>query len=373
VKVITHTVSLEKAKIATRAGADIIGHGIGDVYADAGWTDLMKQRGTGYMSTLAVYEPRHLRDPRSMFLQTLVDPDSYARIRHSSTPGEPARMKRWDALLKNVKAAKDAGVALGLGTDAGMAGAYHGWSTLRELELMVTAGFSPAEALAVGTSGSARLMGIADRGTIEEGKFADLVLCGGRPDERIQDIYRIERVWLGGTEQSREPVMNTGVTPLKKVEVAEVLDDFESEDGRSRISTLWLNRTDFSHDHSQMIYQRIGRETGGHALRVSSVMSDKEKPVAAMVLPLSKGGVLPANMAGYRFLEFEARGEGDYRFELERPGMDARMSPFSATPKWSKVKIGLADDAAMALVFIIERAAGEKAWLEIDNLRLVRR
>lgn len=373
VKVLTHTVSLEKAKVAARAGADIIGHGIGDAQVDAEWLALMKAHGTGYVSTMAVYEPRHLRDPRSPFLQTLFDPSAYSRIRHTKTPVEAARMKRWDALLHNVKAAKDAGVALGVGTDAGMAGAYHGWSTLRELELMVQAGLTPMEVITAATSGSARLMGLADRGVIAPGNLADLVLTSGKPHETIADIFRIERVWLGGIEQSREPVRDEGLTPLQPVQLPEMLDDFESTDGRSRISTLWINRTDYSHDHSQMVYQRIAREKGGHALRVTIVMGEKDKPMAAMVLPLAKGGVQPADLSQYAFLDFEVRGEGDYRFELERPGLDARMSPFSATPRWSKMRIGLGDALATSMVFITERAAGEKAWLEIDNLRLVRR
>jgi hypothetical protein len=102
-------------------------------------------------------------------------------------------------------------------------------------------------------------------------------------------------------------------------------------------------------------------------------MGEKDKPMAAMVLPLARGAVQPADLSAYEFLEFDARGEGEYRFELERPGMGARMSPFTAGPKWGKVRIGLGDNAATSMVFIIERAAGEKAWLEMDNLRLVRR
>lgn len=373
VKVLTHTVTLDKAKIAARAGVDVIAHGIGDAKVDDEWLKLMKESGTGYVSTLAVYEPRHLRDPRSAFLSTLLDPSAYGRIRHTTAAPEAARMRRWENLLYNVKAAKDAGVAIGSGTDAGMTGAYHGWAAIRELELMVAAGLTPMEAITTATSASARLMGITDRGEITAGKLADLVLAGGNPHERIADLYKVERVWLGGVEQSREPVRGEGATELAKVQVQELLDDFESADGRSRISTLWVNRTDYSHDHSEMIYQRVASEKGGRAFRITTVMGEKDRPMAAMVLPLSKGAVQPADLSKYQFLEFDARGEGAYRFDLERPGMGARMSPFTAGPKWGKVRIGIGDDTATAMVFIIERAAGEKAWLEIDNLRLVRR
>jgi len=373
VKVITHTVSLDKAKIAARAGADIIGHGIGDARADAEWLALMKEKGTGYVPTLAVYEPRNLRDPRTPFLQTLLDPSVFGRIRHVTAAPHPAAMKRWENLTANLKAAFDAGVAVGMGTDAGMSGAYHGWAALRELELAVASGLTPIQAITAATAGSAKLLGAIDRGQIAQGKLADMVLIAGNPHESITDIYKIERVWLGGVEQSRDPVRGFDVGAFTPVELPAMLDDFESADGRSRISTLWINRTDFGHDHSEVVYQRIAREQGGHALRVTAVMGDKEKPMASMVLPLSQGAVLPANLAPYKFLDFDVRGEGGYRFELERPGFGARISPFTAAPKWSKVRIGLGDEAATAMAFIIERAPGEKAWLEIDNLRLVSR
>lgn len=371
IKVITHTVSLDKAKIAARAGADIIGHGIGDAKADAEWLNLMKEKGTGYVSTMAVYEPRNLRDPRTPFLQTLLDPSVFGRIQHVTAPPRPAAMKRWENLTGNLKAASDAGVSIGMGTDAGMSGAYHGWATLRELELAVASGLTPIEAITAATSGSAKMLGAIDRGEIAQGKLADMVMVSGKPHETISDIYKIERVWLGGVEQSRDPVRGIDPPGFAAVDLPALLDDFESQDGRSRISTLWINRTDYGHDHSEVVYQRIAREKGGHALRVTVVMGDKEKPVASMVLPLSKGAVLPANLTPYKFLDFEVRGEGDYRFELERPGFGARMSPFRATPKWSRVRIGLGDQRATAMVFVIERAPGEKAWLEIDNLRLV--
>jgi imidazolonepropionase-like amidohydrolase len=57
-EVLTHTVTLEKAKIAARAGVDVIAHGIGNAPADDEIIQLMKAKGTTYAPTLAVYEPR---------------------------------------------------------------------------------------------------------------------------------------------------------------------------------------------------------------------------------------------------------------------------------------------------------------------------
>src|ERR1043165_4560957 len=70
VKVVTHTVTLAGAKIAARAGVDVLVHGIGDADVDAELIEIMKAKGTSYVSTLAVYEfkaglerPLRLLDP----------------------------------------------------------------------------------------------------------------------------------------------------------------------------------------------------------------------------------------------------------------------------------------------------------------------
>ena len=40
----------------------------------------------------------------------------------------------------------------------------------------------------------------ADHGTIKPGKRADLVLIDGKPDERIEDLWHVSRVWVSGRE-----------------------------------------------------------------------------------------------------------------------------------------------------------------------------
>src|SRR5205085_7083299 len=55
-KVLTHTVTVERDKIAARAGVDVIDHGAGNADVDDELVLLLKQHGTTYSSTLAVYE-----------------------------------------------------------------------------------------------------------------------------------------------------------------------------------------------------------------------------------------------------------------------------------------------------------------------------
>jgi imidazolonepropionase-like amidohydrolase len=75
--------------------------------------------------------------------------------------------------------AVEAGVRIAMGTDSGVT--PHG-RNLRELELMVEGGMTPAAALAATTSSAAELMGLDDRlGTLEPGKLADLVVWTAIP------------------------------------------------------------------------------------------------------------------------------------------------------------------------------------------------
>jgi imidazolonepropionase-like amidohydrolase len=71
----------------------------------------------------------------------------------------------------------------------------------RELLLLCEAGLTPVEALAAATSAPARHFGLDDRGRIEPGLRADLVLVEGDPTEDVRDGRSIERVWRRGVEK----------------------------------------------------------------------------------------------------------------------------------------------------------------------------
>ncbi len=76
------------------------------------------------------------------------------------------------------------GVPLALGTDAAVG--PHGKAAV-EFSLMTGNGLSPAQALIAGTAGSAALLGISDRsGTLEAGKWADIVAVPGNPLREIE-------------------------------------------------------------------------------------------------------------------------------------------------------------------------------------------
>ncbi len=99
----------------------------------------------------------------------------------------------------------EAGVPILAGTDAGVRFSLPGWSLHEELELLVEAGLTPAEALGAATWGPAEYLGRGDElGTIEVGRRADLVLLKRNPLEDIRNTRAIEAVILDGELLDRE-------------------------------------------------------------------------------------------------------------------------------------------------------------------------
>jgi imidazolonepropionase-like amidohydrolase len=93
-----------------------------------------------------------------------------------------------------------AGVPFLAGTDT-PAGVhiFPGYSLHEELERFVAAGFTPLEALQTATINPARFFGIEDQaGTVEKGKFADLVLLSANPLEDIANTQKIAAVIVNG-------------------------------------------------------------------------------------------------------------------------------------------------------------------------------
>jgi hypothetical protein len=74
-----------------------------------------------------------------------------------------------------------------------------GFGDQRGLELLVSAGFTPVEAIRVATANGAQFLGKSDDiGTIAAGKRADLVVLDGNPARDIADIEKVETVFKDG-------------------------------------------------------------------------------------------------------------------------------------------------------------------------------
>ena len=369
-KVLTHTVTVDRGIVAGRAKVDVIAHSLQDREIDQAAVEAIKAGGTAYAPTLAVYDPTKGGGAS--------DPEARRRSE-----------QKFGYALHNVKVLHDAGVTIALGTDAGMTGTPHGTSTLREMELLVKAGLTPSEALIVGTANSAKVLGeLDDRGTIEKGKRADLVLIDGQPWSNISDVRKTDRVFVDGVQVhgpgTKLPAANGQKSmPVVKAKAA-LIDDFEGPKGRSSVDTLRMDDMDGGIDRTVQVSQVINRTATDHALSIAAKMSAKDNANAGVIIPLSRGSVQPVDVTAFKGVRFEIRGDGgayslgvntlNGRWSSEVPsGPEWRTveAPFTALKReksrWGGTGPWTGDDV-LEITIDGGRPAGEKMWVEIDNV-----
>ena len=183
-KTAAHAHGAEAAKRAIRAGIDSIEHGS---FLDDEALEMMKQHGTYLVPTLMAVEGLQEKFDRGIYVPPAIAAKARAAI---------------SAIRSTFQRALAKGVKIGMGTDAGV---YpHGRNT-EEFHQMVDLGMKPAAALRAGTSADADLLGIADKvGTLEAGKFADVVAVPGDPLENIRQTEHVFFVMKEGVIYKNE-------------------------------------------------------------------------------------------------------------------------------------------------------------------------
>ncbi len=174
-KVAAHAIGSEGIAAALRAGVDTIEHG--DGLTDA-LMDEVAKKGVYWVPTITV----------DMNLA-------------AGAGGEWKSFwqKSFDLQRENFPKAIKKGVKITLGTDAG----GFDWKKLnqaKEFEYYVQYGMTPLQAIRAGTATAAELLGWSDKlGTIEAGKWADLVAVSGDPLKDIKELENVKFVMKGGT------------------------------------------------------------------------------------------------------------------------------------------------------------------------------
>ena len=106
-----------------------------------------------------------------------------------------------DHQLEQMRKARDLGILLAAGTDAGSLGVHHGSALREEIRLLKTAGYSIAEAVQCATQNNARLLGLDHSGVIAKGMAATVVAVPGGPQDLPDSLERIQAVVVRGIKQ----------------------------------------------------------------------------------------------------------------------------------------------------------------------------
>ena len=215
-RVAAHLFYLNDARGLLNANVDIMAHSIRDVAVPRAFADAIAAKGVCYIPTLMrevstfVYESTPPFFSDSLFL-------AHANREWLEALSQPARQEsfrtsasaqRYKAALemakKNLKTLTEANVLVAMGTDTGPMGRFQGYFELMELELMAEAGLTPREVLRSATRDAARCMKVErDLGTLEPGKWADMVVLDADPLTDIRNMRQISSVWIAGNKVAR--------------------------------------------------------------------------------------------------------------------------------------------------------------------------
>src|SRR6185437_2626578 len=173
-------------------------------------------------STLPVFQSRdavrlHVQ-PRVLAAMSAPTREAYLTTRSlelQRAAENPAQAAQGVQILKNDMAMEHAFVQAGglllAGPDpTGDGGTLPGFGDQREIELLVDAGFTPLEAIKIGTLNGATYEGRADHiGSIAVGKNADLVVVTGDPSKNINDIENTELVFKDGVAFDSQKLLDS--------------------------------------------------------------------------------------------------------------------------------------------------------------------
>jgi len=210
-RAVAHVFYLEDAKRLTDMGVDGLVHIVRDQPVDQELVSSMKRHNTWQLAAtlsrevaLSAYAktPEFLSDP---FFTRSVSPDVLATLRSveyqkkvASDPNLPKYVQSLAIGKKNLKALADGGVRYGMGTDTGVPGRFLGYFDHLELEQMVEAGLTPMQVIVAATKSGAEFLKADDLGTLQVGKWADLLVLSRNPLDDIKNTKSLTDVYIAG-------------------------------------------------------------------------------------------------------------------------------------------------------------------------------
>lgn len=227
-KMYIHAIGLPEYRRAVTVRPHAIVHGLEDRLPDGDplFDDLANHR-IFVVPTISLFESFNGPDPHAgknldhpvivgsvpaFLLENMRRPEYMRGERERFSEVAQFRVYKWarervPLFCENIRKMHEAGVELGVGTDAGgtVGYNYQGYNTPWELKIFTQCGLSPMEALVAATRNGAAIIGVEDElGTVEPGKLADLLILSASPLDDIENVRRIDWVMQNGTLHRRD-------------------------------------------------------------------------------------------------------------------------------------------------------------------------
>src|SRR6185436_8548796 len=189
IRTTAHIFNMEDAKGLMRAGLDSFAHGVRDRDVDDETVSMFKER--PHLFLIPNLPDRGVKVDRS-WLRPGMSAEEFAKL-ETENMDRPKVNAFHNIQARNLAKMNTAGVRITMGTDG-----KRPWGPHEEMEDMVLAGMTPAQVLVSSTRNGADFLRIADAGTLEVGKSADLLVLDANPLDDITNTRRISLVVLRG-------------------------------------------------------------------------------------------------------------------------------------------------------------------------------
>ena len=214
IRVMAHVYYLADARDLVEAGVDGFLHLVRDEDMDDRLVRRMKEKNVFVTPNLSTSEagtytdkPAWLDDPAlaesataEMIRKVAA---AYAARRDAGAAPRQAATTSYERQLRSLAKLNAAGVQIALGDDTGIENTFFGFGEHRELELMVTAGMTPMQAIVAATRTPAALLRLRALGTVARGKSADFVVLEANPLDSIANTRKIAAVYQRGQQLDR--------------------------------------------------------------------------------------------------------------------------------------------------------------------------
>lgn len=219
-RVIAHVFYHRDAVDLVDAGVDAFAHLVRDTEMDEALAAAIVKKNVYVMGNLTTpLKPTYAAtppwltagDPMMTLLGAAVQTPVLERMRAYYAKRDPKAVdgarQRYGILQRSLARLNAAGARIVLGADTGLEDHHFGFAEQLELQAMVEAGMTPAQAIVAATSRAAQFLQRTDTGVIATGKRADFLVLDANPLDDITNTRRISRVVIGNSEVDRRALI----------------------------------------------------------------------------------------------------------------------------------------------------------------------